>query len=181
MYVVTGATGNTGRVIAETLLAKGKKVRAIGRNAQHLQPLVEKGAEAFVGSVTEGSAIARAFQGAQAAYVLIPPNYTAEHFRTYQKVPAPRVPEPVAGPAAVRHQPEQFWSPPFRRRRPHQWPLRRRTAVEPTRGGQRRSPAPWLLHGEFLLQSRPHQKPKHQRNPVKGRFAPPDDRHTGYR
>jgi len=84
MYVVTGATGNTGRVIAETLLAKGKKVRAIGRNAQHLQPLVEKGAEAFVGSVTEGSAIARAFQGAQAAYVLIPPNYTAEHFRTYQ-------------------------------------------------------------------------------------------------
>src|SRR5439155_19955319 len=73
MYVVTGATGNTGRVIAETLVAKGKKVRAIGRNAQHLQPLVEKGAEAFVGSVTEGSAIARAFQGAQAAYVLIPP------------------------------------------------------------------------------------------------------------
>jgi uncharacterized protein YbjT (DUF2867 family) len=84
MYVVTGATGNTGRVIAETLLAKGKKVRAIGRNADHLQSLVAKGAEAFVGSVTDGSAMVRGFQGAEAVYVLIPPNSAAENFRAYQ-------------------------------------------------------------------------------------------------
>ena len=57
MYVVTGATGNTGRVITETLLAKQKKVRAMGRNAEHLRSLVEKGAESFVGSVTDGSAM----------------------------------------------------------------------------------------------------------------------------
>ena len=31
MIAVTGATGNTGRVIAETLLAKGQEVRVIGR------------------------------------------------------------------------------------------------------------------------------------------------------
>ena len=43
MYVITGATGNTGRIIAETLLANGKKVRAIGRNAKRLQSLVKKG------------------------------------------------------------------------------------------------------------------------------------------
>ena len=84
MYVVTGATGNTGRVIAETLLAKGKKVRAIGRNAEHLQSVVDKGAEAFVGSVTDSSAMLAAFQGAQAVYVMIPPNYTVENFRAYQ-------------------------------------------------------------------------------------------------
>ena len=84
MYVVTGATGNTGRVIAETLLAKGKKVRAIGRNAEHLQSLVDKGAEAFVGSVTDGAAMLRAFRGGQAVYLLIPPNYAAENFRAYQ-------------------------------------------------------------------------------------------------
>ena len=84
MYVVTGATGNTGRAIAETLLAKGKKVRAIGRNAEHLQSLVAKGAEAFVGSVTDTSAMLRAFQGAEAVYVLIPPNYATENFRAYQ-------------------------------------------------------------------------------------------------
>ena len=84
MYVVTGATGNTGRAIAETLLAKGKKVRAIGRNAEHLRSLVAKGAEAFVGSVTDESAMVRAFQGAEAVYVLIPPNYATENFRAYQ-------------------------------------------------------------------------------------------------
>jgi uncharacterized protein YbjT (DUF2867 family) len=84
MYVVTGATGNTGRVIAETLLARGKKVRAIGRSAENLHSLVEKGAEAFVGSVADGSAMLRAFQGAQAVYVMIPPSYTAQDFRAYQ-------------------------------------------------------------------------------------------------
>ena len=30
MYVITGATGNTGSVITEKLLAKGEKVRVIG-------------------------------------------------------------------------------------------------------------------------------------------------------
>src|SRR5881396_2049500 len=84
MHVVTGATGNTGKVIAETLLAKGRKVRAIGRNPEHLRPLVEKGTESFVGSVTDGSAMVRAFQGAEAVFVMIPPNYAAENFRAYQ-------------------------------------------------------------------------------------------------
>jgi uncharacterized protein YbjT (DUF2867 family) len=84
MYVVTGATGQTGRVITETLLAKGKKVRAIGRNTEHLRSLVEKGAEALVGSVTDGSAMLRAFHGAQAVYIMIPPKYDAENFRAYQ-------------------------------------------------------------------------------------------------
>ena len=84
MYVVTGATGNTGRVIAETLLERGKKVRAIGRSSERLQSLVDKGAEAFVGSVTDGSAMLRAFRGAQAVYLLIPPNNVAENFRDYE-------------------------------------------------------------------------------------------------
>ena len=84
MYVVTGATGNTGRVVAETLLAKGKRVRVTGRSAKNLQSGVEKGAEAFVGSVADSSTMLRAFQGAQAVYVMIPPSYTAQDFRAYQ-------------------------------------------------------------------------------------------------
>jgi len=84
MYVVTGATGNTGRVVAETLLAKGKKVRVIGRNTGNLQSLVDKGAEAIVGSVADSSTMLHAFQGAQAVYALVPPNYATENFRAYQ-------------------------------------------------------------------------------------------------
>ena len=84
MYLVTGATGNTGKIIAETLLANGKKVRGIGRNAEHLQSLVKKGADTLVGSVTDGAAMLRAFQGAQAVYLLIPPNLAAENLRAYE-------------------------------------------------------------------------------------------------
>ena len=84
MYVVTGATGKTGRLVTESLLAKGNEVRAIGRNADHLRPLIEKGAEAFVGSVSESAAMLEAFQGAKAVYLMIPPNYGTEDPRGYQ-------------------------------------------------------------------------------------------------
>ncbi|MBI3596305.1 MAG: NmrA family NAD(P)-binding protein, partial [Nitrospirae bacterium] len=47
MHAITGATGNIGKLIAEALLSKGKKVRVIGRSADRLRPLVDKGAEAF--------------------------------------------------------------------------------------------------------------------------------------
>ena len=84
MYVITGATGKTGSLIAQALLAKGNKVRAIGRSEEHLRPLVDKGAEAFVGSVSDSTAMIKAFQGATALYLIIPPNYTAEDPRAYQ-------------------------------------------------------------------------------------------------
>ena len=36
MIVVTGATGRTGRPATEALLAKGEKVRLVGRDAKKL-------------------------------------------------------------------------------------------------------------------------------------------------
>jgi uncharacterized protein YbjT (DUF2867 family) len=74
MYVVLGASGNTGRVVANNLLVRGQKVRAVGRNATHLQALTAKGAEAFIADVTDAKALAQAFQQADSAYVMIPPN-----------------------------------------------------------------------------------------------------------
>jgi len=84
MYVITGATGNTGRRIAEALLAQGKKVRVIGRSADRLKPLSDKGAEVFIGSLENASDVERAFAGAQAVYAMIPPNMAAQGFRAYQ-------------------------------------------------------------------------------------------------
>jgi uncharacterized protein YbjT (DUF2867 family) len=78
MYVVMGASGNTGHVVANTLLTRGEKVRVIGRNSAHLQPLVSKGAEPFIADVTDASALAKAFHGAETAYVMIPPNITSQ-------------------------------------------------------------------------------------------------------
>ena len=74
MYVITGATGNTGSVAAKRLLAQGKKVRVIGRNADRLQSLAAAGAEPFVAEVSDAAGLAKAFAGAEGVYAIIPPN-----------------------------------------------------------------------------------------------------------
>jgi uncharacterized protein YbjT (DUF2867 family) len=74
MYVVLGASGNTGHVVAKNLLGAGKKVRVVGRNADHLQFLAAEGAEIFVADITDPSTLTQAFHGADSAYVMIPPN-----------------------------------------------------------------------------------------------------------
>jgi uncharacterized protein YbjT (DUF2867 family) len=84
MYVIAGATGNTGSVVAKSLLAKGQKVRVIGRSADRLRPLAAKGAEPVVCDLTDGAALTEAFTGARAVYVLIPPNLASQDVRAYQ-------------------------------------------------------------------------------------------------
>jgi uncharacterized protein YbjT (DUF2867 family) len=85
MYVILGASGNTGRIVAKDLLAHGEKVRVVGRNAAQLQPLVAQGAEAFVGDITNAGSLSLAFHKADAAYVMIPPNPTSNDFRGFQE------------------------------------------------------------------------------------------------
>jgi uncharacterized protein YbjT (DUF2867 family) len=85
MIVITGATGNTGSVIAEKLLAAGEKVRVVGRSEEKLQPLVARGAEAFVCDITDTDPLTKAFAGATAAYAMIPPNMTAENLLAHQE------------------------------------------------------------------------------------------------
>jgi uncharacterized protein YbjT (DUF2867 family) len=77
MYVVLGASGHTGQVVASNLLARGQKVRVVGRNAAHLQTLTAKGAESFIADVTDAGALTQAFHQADSAYVMIPPNPTS--------------------------------------------------------------------------------------------------------
>ncbi|MFZ0818240.1 MAG: NmrA family NAD(P)-binding protein [Candidatus Sulfotelmatobacter sp.] len=74
MHVILGASGNTGHVVATKLLTSGQKVRVVGRNAAHLQSLMAKGAETFIADATNAGDLAKAFQQAESAYVMIPPN-----------------------------------------------------------------------------------------------------------
>jgi len=83
MYVIIGATGNTGSIVANKLLNQGKKVRVVGRNAEHLAQF--KKAEPFVGDVTDKTAMAKAFQGAEAVYLMIPPDMKTADFKGYQQ------------------------------------------------------------------------------------------------
>jgi uncharacterized protein YbjT (DUF2867 family) len=84
MYAITGATGNTGRVIVNELLRNGQRVRAIARNADGLQQLAANGAEPFAADLTDAAALSKAFAGARAVYVIVPPDMTRPDYRAYQ-------------------------------------------------------------------------------------------------
>ncbi|MGC2541692.1 MAG: NAD(P)H-binding protein, partial [Candidatus Sulfotelmatobacter sp.] len=84
MHVILGASGNTGHIVAKTLLDRGQKVRAVGRNATHLQPLAAHGAEIFIADLTDAAALTKAFQGADSAYVMLPPSLTTNDYRALQ-------------------------------------------------------------------------------------------------
>ena len=56
-YVILGASGNTGSIIANFLLSKGQKVCVVGRDAGRLQRFVDKGAKAFTADMSEATAL----------------------------------------------------------------------------------------------------------------------------
>jgi uncharacterized protein YbjT (DUF2867 family) len=84
MYVITGATGNTGKIIASTLLEDGKQVRIIARDAEKAKELTEKGAELFQGSTNDVALLKKAFEGASTVYAIIPMNMQAEDYTAFQ-------------------------------------------------------------------------------------------------
>jgi uncharacterized protein YbjT (DUF2867 family) len=85
MYTVLGATGHIGSVVTKALLENGEKVRVVGRSTARLQPLVQKGAEPFIGDVTDAEALTRAFQDVRAAFLMIPPGMTSPDYRADQE------------------------------------------------------------------------------------------------
>jgi uncharacterized protein YbjT (DUF2867 family) len=102
MICVFGASGNTGGVAAARLLKSGKQVRVVGRQREKLVALAKAGAESCVGDVENAGFVREALSGAEAAYVLIPPNLATEDFRGYQH----RIIENLVGgieAAGVRH------------------------------------------------------------------------------
>lgn len=74
-FVVAGVSGNTGKVVASTLLAAGKKVRVLVRDAAKGESWKAQGAEVAVAELHDSAAIARALEGAAGAYLLSPPAF----------------------------------------------------------------------------------------------------------
>lgn len=74
MYVIMGATGNTGKPLALALLNAGKKVRVLSRDAEKAKDLVNKKAELLVGDSSDSNFLTKAFTGTDAVYALVPPD-----------------------------------------------------------------------------------------------------------
>lgn len=74
MFVVAGVTGNTGSVVAQSLLDKGEKVRVIVRDEAKGASWKQKGAEVAVASVEDAASLGKAVAGAKGVYALLPPD-----------------------------------------------------------------------------------------------------------
>jgi uncharacterized protein YbjT (DUF2867 family) len=88
MHVIVGATGNTGKIVADRLLREGKKVRVVGRNPGSLRAFRARGAEIFAGSVTDRDAMRAALRGATAVYTMVPPGGSFNPRQPQSPVPA---------------------------------------------------------------------------------------------
>ncbi|MET3853204.1 NmrA family NAD(P)-binding protein [Rhizobium sp. OAE497] len=75
MFAVTGITGQVGAVVGEKLLERGLPVRAVMRNAEKAGSWRERGAEIAIAEMTDAAALADAFAGAEAVFLLIPPAF----------------------------------------------------------------------------------------------------------
>lgn len=73
IFVVAGATGHVGSVVARELLAAGHEVRAIVRNAEKAEGLASQGAELRIGELGDAAFLTAALRGADGAFLLQPP------------------------------------------------------------------------------------------------------------
>lgn len=75
-YVLTGGAGHITKPAAEQLLAAGHKVVIISRNAANMAELAAKGAGTAIGSVEDEAFVKNAFSGADAVYLMVPPDFS---------------------------------------------------------------------------------------------------------
>ena len=74
MYLVTGITGKVGGATARHLQAAGKQVRALVRNEAKAAAWADKGVELVAGTWEDAAAVARALEGVEGAYLMMPPS-----------------------------------------------------------------------------------------------------------
>ncbi|CAN5662122.1 NAD(P)H-binding protein [soil metagenome] len=78
MYIVSGATGQTGSVVAQTLLEKDLLVRVIIRSEEKGKPWKDLEAEVAVADVQDADALTKALASGKVLYLMNPPNYQSE-------------------------------------------------------------------------------------------------------
>ena len=84
-YIVTGSIGNISKPIAEALIQGKHEVVIISSDAHKKQTIENLGATAAIGDVNDVNFLTQTFQGADAAYIMIPPIFTTEDWPAYLK------------------------------------------------------------------------------------------------
>lgn len=102
MIAVIGATGRTGRQIAEALLAAGERVRALGRSPGKLAELERAWAETLAGDAADAPFLTRAFRGADAVYTLLPTDRRSPDYLARQREEGEAIVEAIRT-SGIRH------------------------------------------------------------------------------
>jgi len=78
MYAITGITGKVGGILARALRAEGLPVRAVLRDAAKGLAWTALGCEVAPAEMEDAEALAAAFAGAEAVFILPPPDFDPE-------------------------------------------------------------------------------------------------------
>lgn len=84
-YVITGSTGNISKPLAQQLAAAGHEVTIISSNESRTAEITAIGATAATGSILDTEFLARTFKGADAVYLMIPPNFAVTDWPAFMK------------------------------------------------------------------------------------------------
>ncbi|MDP9961233.1 NAD(P)H-binding protein [Chryseobacterium lathyri] len=71
--IVTGSLGNTAKPLAEQLIAEGHDITVISSSEAKKGEIESLGAKASIGSITDVNFLVKAFEGADAVFVMTPP------------------------------------------------------------------------------------------------------------
>jgi NAD(P)H dehydrogenase (quinone) len=97
MFTVLGITGRVGGAVAENLLAAGKRVRGVVRDAGKAKAWADRGVELVESAYDDAAGLKKAFSGAEGVFAMIPPDFA----------PAPGLPDQRRTIAAIREAIEQ--------------------------------------------------------------------------
>ena len=84
MITIIGASGQAGSKIATTLLDAGRYVRVLGRTAESLNNLGERGADIRVGNVADTPWLTETLRDSDAVFAMVPSNPFAECYGAEQ-------------------------------------------------------------------------------------------------
>ncbi len=84
-YVITGSLGHISKPVVERLAKDGHQVTVITSNGDRKSDIEALGAVAAIGSVEDAAFISNTFSGADAVYLMIPPNWGVPNWLEYQQ------------------------------------------------------------------------------------------------
>lgn len=82
---ITGSLGNISQHLSSRLTTKGHEVTVISNNPDRIKAIEALHARASIGSVEDIDFLINTFEGADAVYTMIPPNFSAPDYKAFSK------------------------------------------------------------------------------------------------